>query len=503
MLILLSKRRLLTDLHAILVRANRLTLPFAFVEKVCIYARPAKLSGPMWKTLGIFSWNRRLARVCGIIAFAVLSAVPPQILAEETPVPATQPVEPPSLIPPEQSNQSAELYAPLPVAADATSTAVDSSRVDTGIPRRFHYELRFSMRGAYDDNINLSHDNRISDYYTTIEPSIMLGIGDTETRQENYLRLDYLASLFLFANHTEDNALQHVARVEGQYRINRLTLTLSQVVQVLDGADVSASNSTGGFDQRVNLDVAGRTRFNVYTTRLNAAYYLTGKTFLTLGGDYSATDYSTLISSDVISGNLFLNYNYSPKLVVGVGGTAGYNRVDAPNPDQTFEQANARLSYQITGKMDLVTSAGVEFRSFKGQGRDQYVSPVFEIGLNYLPFDGTKLSLTANRRTLNSAVLAGQDYAVTNITANIQQRLLARIYLAASVGYENSNYFSAIAGVTSNRQDDYYFVEPSIAVRMTRFWTVGAYYLHRANNSSDDAFTFHDNQVGLRTSLVF
>src|ERR1700674_703803 len=62
MLILLSKRRLLTDLHAILVRANRLTLPFAFVEKVCIYARPAKLSGPMWKTLGIFSWNPPLPR---------------------------------------------------------------------------------------------------------------------------------------------------------------------------------------------------------------------------------------------------------------------------------------------------------------------------------------------------------------------------------------------------------------------------------------------------------
>jgi hypothetical protein len=145
----------------------------------------------------------------------------------------------------------------------------------------------------------------------------------------------------------------------------------------------------------------------------------------------------------------------------------------------------------------------VEFRNFKGQGRDQYVSPVFEIGLNYMPFDGTRLSLTTNRRTLNSAVLAGQDYAVTNFTINIQQRFLSRFYLAASAGYENSDYFSALAGGSSSRQDDYFFVEPSVAIRVTRFWTVGAYYLHRANNSSADAFTFHDNQVGLRTSLVF
>ncbi len=457
----------------------------------------------MNRTAGLFCSNRRLSFAFAILAFAIFSSFVPQVFAQEALLAAAQTIEPPSLIPPEESSEPAELNPPLPVAADATSAATDNTRVDSGIPRRFHYELRFAVRGVYDDNINLSHDNRLSDYYTTIEPSIMLGFGDTEARQENYLQLDYIASLFLFADHTEDNALQHVARVEGQYHINRLTLTLSQLVQVIDGADVSAANSAGGFDQQVNLDVAGRTRFNIYTTHLNAAYYLTGKTFLSVGGDYSATDYSTLISSEVVSGNLFLNYNYSPKLVIGVGGTAGYNRVDAPNPDQTFEQANARLSYQVTGKIDLVASAGVEFRNFKGQGRDQYVSPVFEIGLNYLPFDGTKLSVTSNRRTLNSAVLAGQDYAVTNVTVNIQQRLLARVYLAASAGYENSDYFSAIAGGTSNRRDHYYFVEPSIAVRLTRFWTVGAYYQHRTNNSSVDAFSFHDNQVGLRTSLVF
>lgn len=486
------------------MRASSPALGLVFEEKVCISASSVELSRPMNPSRRDPWSNRRLAFSLAILAFAIFSAVAPNAFAQEALVASaqTQTVEPPSLIPPEEPNQALELDVPLPVAEE-TTPAADNTRIDSGIPRRFHYELRFSVRGVYDDNINLTHDNHVSDYYTTIEPSIMLGFGDTETRQENYLRLDYIASAFLFADHTENNALQHVARVEGQYRINRLTLILSQVVQVIDGADVSAANSAGGFDQQVNLDVAGRTRFNIYTTHLNAAYYLTGKTFLTLGGDYSSTDYSTLISSDVVSGNLFLNYNCSPKIVVGVGGTAGYDRVDAPSPDQTFEQANLRLSYQLTGKMDLVASGGVEFRSFNGEGRDQYVSPVFEIGLNYAPFDGTKMSLTANRRTLNSAVLAGQDYAVTNFTLNIQQRLLSRVYLAGSVGYENSDYFSAIAGGSSNRRDDYFFVEPSIAVRVTRFWTVGAYYLHRANNSSLDDFTFHDNQVGFRTSLVF
>src|SRR5205085_1971660 len=245
---------------------------------------------------------------------------------------------------------------------------------------------------------------------------------------ENYIRLDYLPAVFLFADHDENNSVQHVVRLDGQYRINRLTLNLSQMVQIMDGVDVQTQNTAGGLDQQVNLDVAGRTRFNIYSTHLNAAYYVTGKTFLSGGADYTATHYSALISSEVISGNFFVNYNYSQKIVVGVGGVAGYDRVDAPNPDQNFQQANVRLSYQATGKLDFAASAGVEFRHFEGDIRDQYVSPVFEIGVNYVPFDGTKISLTANRRTLNSAVLVGQDYSVTNVSVGIQQRMLQRLF---------------------------------------------------------------------------
>jgi len=440
-----------------------------------------------------------------LLALSLLFSFSPATFAQDVFVAVADTVEPAALIAPEQSiDLSAEVNPPLPVAtADSPSDAVHN--VDSGIPRRFHYTLGLTVRSVYDDNINLSHDNPISDYYTTIEPAVMIGFGDTDARTENYIRLDYLPAVFLFADHSENNSIQHVARVEGQYRINRLTLNLTQMVQIMDGVDVQTQSAgvAGGLDQQVNLDVAGRTRFNIYTTHLNAAYYVTGKTFLSSGADFTATHYSQLISSEVFSGNFFLNYNYSPKMVVGLGGTGGFDRVDAPNPNQTFEQVNVRFSYQLTGKIDLAASGGVEFRQFDGDMRSQYVSPVFEVGINYLPFDGTKISITANRRTLNSAVLSSQDYAVTNFTVGVQQRMFQRFYLGVNSGYENSDYFSTVATTGTTRNDDYFFVQPSIAVRVTRFWTVGAYYLHRANNSSLDAFSFHDNQVGLRTILTF
>ena len=445
----------------------------------------------------------------GVLALSILpSPASPLVAQDFTDVHlavADTTVEPTPLA---SSAQSADLAAeenpPLPVASDDSSAEnTPATSIDSGIPRRFHYELRLTVRSVYDDNINLSNTNRISDFYTTIEPSVMVGFGDTDARIENYIRLDYLPAVFLFADHSENNAVQHVARLQGQYRVNRLTLNLSQMVQIIDGVDVQGQDINGGLDQQVNLDVAGRTRFNIYTTHFNAAYYLTGKTFLSAGANYTASDYQSLISSEVFSGNVFLNYNYSPKLVIGVGGAAGRSNVDEPSPDQTFEQANVRFSYQATGKIDFAATMGVEFRHFEGDMRDQYTSPVFEMRMNYAPFDGTKIFVSANSRTLNSAVLVAQNFTVTNITVGLQQRLAQRFFIGVNGGYETSDYFSTIGSTAPSRDDNYFFVQPSIGVRVTRFWNVGAYYLRRQNDSSFDAFSFHDNQVGLRTSLEF
>ena len=108
-----------------------------------------------------------------------------------------------------------------------------------------------------------------------------------------------------------------------------------------------------------------------------------------------------------------------------------------------------------------------------------------------------------SRRTLNSAVLAGQDFASTTISLAARQRLFQRVYLGLNVGYQNSDYFSTISGISANRNDDYFFVQPTVDVMVTRFWSVGAYYVHRQNDSSFDAFTFDNNQVGFRTVLTF
>ena len=445
----------------------------------------------------VFGRERRVG--AGIAAAGLLIACAWITKAQDVPRPELSPPPDYEVIAPPQPAPSIETNSPN--ESNIRNVDANNERGYSAEPRRFQYALRLTIRGVYDDNINISQTNRISDYYVAIEPSITLGFGDIVGRQENYIRLDYIPSIFLFADHSEDDAVQHLVRLEGHHRFSRLDLTMSQDIQILDGANLSTTTDTTG--SHANLDVGARTRVNIYTTQLNASYELTGKTFLSSGLYGAVTDYPSLISSEVVSGNLFINYNYSEKVVIGLGGTGGYDSVDDPNPDQTFEQANVRLTYQATGKVSLNASGGVEFRQFENSSRGEYISPVFQIGATYQPFDGTSLSLNVNRRTLNSAVFAGQDFASTNVSVGVTQRLFQRIFLGLSLGYENDDYFSASSGVSATRRDNYYFVEPAIDIGITRFWAIGAYYLHRQNDSSLDSFGFYNNQVGLRTTLRF
>ncbi len=416
---------------------------------------------------------------------------------EPTPTPAsgtTNPApSPPSLkeiatatTPESDAPQSAELAQ---IAGEEPAT-----------PRRVRYRVGLSVREVYDDNINISQTDRREDFYTLIEPMIDVGIGQADG---NFLDLNYSPNAFIFVKHPENDALQHLITLSGQYRFPVLTLDLTQNIQILDGTGLNSATGTGTDFTRTNLDVAARTRLNIYTTRLDADYSLTGKTFLTASLGYSVSDYATLISSSVASANAYFNYTYSPKLTIGVGLAGGYDVVDLPSQDQTFEQFNVRASYELTGKVSATISAGVEFRQFSGSNSGDNGSPVFDGNLFYQPFDGTTIALSFNRRTLNSATLGGQDFYSTSVILSARQRFLQRVYLGLSVGYENSTYFSTSNDLVSTRTDDYYFIQASLDLDLTRFWSVGIYYFYRQSDSSLAGFSFYDNQFGLRTSLTF
>src|SRR5256886_6151469 len=388
---------------------------------------------------------------------------------------------------------------PLPageISRPSREVQVETNPVNENF-RRFRYNVGVTVREVYDDNINISSTNRTSDSFTVIEPAIHLGFGDS-AGGFNYLTFDYIASVYFFAEQTERNGVEHLIHLAGQHDFGHLILGLSQDVRILDGTNLSSlSNTTGA---QANTDVGRATRVNTYTTTVNANYDLTGKLFLSSQLGYAISDYETLISSQVASGNIYINYVYSPKLVIGLGATGGVNSSDGPTSDETFEQMNVRANYIVSGKISLSISGGIEFRQFGG---GDSVSPVYEIAGSYRPFENTTVTIAGSRHTNSSASLGGQDYSETTISLTFSQRLFSRVNFGLGIGYTNSEYLSATTGTATARSDDYFYIEPSIDVDITRYWSIGFYYLYRQDSSTLALFSFYDNQFGVRTSLTF
>jgi hypothetical protein len=152
--------------------------------------------------------------------------------------------------------------------------------------------------------------------------------------------------------------------------------------------------------------------------------------------------------------------------------------------------------------LGVYASAGAEFRQFDGN-RSTYTTPVFEVGVTHQPFEGTTINLAAGRRIYNSGFQPNEDFADTYVVGRFQQRLFHRLYFGLGGGYENSGYFATSRNVSAPRNDDYWFIEPSLDVLITRWLSAGVYYLHREDSSNIDFFSFDDNQVGVRATARF
>ncbi len=414
--------------------------------------------------------------------------------------PPAETTPPPEVVPPDLVNPvEAPVYQVIQPPSNSPIVELNGQQV-AETPRRFHYSFQLVVRGVHDDNINLTQTHQSSDFYTSIEPTISLGLGAIGEDQTNFLAFVYAPNVFIFTRNSSADAFQHVIHLAGQRQFAKLTLNAVEDIQILDSTNLTSLTDTTG--RQANVDVGQRTRVNIFNTKVGASYDLSSKTFLSGSANYQVYDYPALISSETVSGSLFWNYNYGAKIVVGVGGSAGFNTTESSTSDQYYQQGSLHLSYQATGKLSFSGTAGLEVREFGG-GRGEYISPVFTLEGSYLPFDGTSISISGSRQTQNSAAISGSDFSSTKIDLVLRQRFLQRIFLGLNAGYTNDDYFSTTSTADVSRTDNYYYFQASVDLNVTRFWTVGAYYLHREDNSSAGNFKFSDNQVGGRSSLSF
>jgi hypothetical protein len=341
---------------------------------------------------------------------------------------------------------------------------------------------------VYDDNIFISNKDRKGDVIFNIAGGLALELGDYREMEDNYLLLEYIAAGYFFSKYTTQNSFGQNASLLGQYRFNQLAVQLESTYQYINGAQRQVGGFTTrnllynalrfiyDYSEKTSFDLEFNQQSNIYDSPYNSSYY-----YNLVGG---------------------FDYRVMPKLRLGLEGIVGFVTADN-NPDQTYQIANARVKYDLTGKVALKATGGVQFTQYATGGEPMRVSPVFSVGGEYLPFTNTALSLVAYRNLQVSPSLSRQDYWATGVELGITQTIAQRVRLGVATGYENDTYVPNTVRTRANRVDNYYFIRPSISYSFLKYLTATAFYLHRFNDSTLERDTWYDNQVGFELSAAF
>jgi hypothetical protein len=190
----------------------------------------------------------------------------------------------------------------------------------------------------------------------------------------------------------------------------------------------------------------------------------------------------------------WLNYQFWPRLDAAVGVGGGYDNVDA-SPDMSFEQLQGRVNWRATDKISFQLHGGVEDRQFLSGGAASLINPVFGAAIQYQPFEYTKISLAGDRVVSASYLQNIQVTESTIFSAGLNQRLLGKLFLDLSGGYQTIKYVASNSSVSA-RTDDFDYLNAQLSCVFLKRGTIAVFYQISRDDSSQPGFSFTSHQVG-------
>ena len=263
---------------------------------------------------------------------------------------------------------------------------------------------------------------------------------------------------------------------------------------------------TFGFSQNFTytsspqVQTGAQTDQQTYTTSLSASRSLNSKMSVDLGISQALNFPSDFQSTREWSTMDWLNYEFWPRLNVGLGAGAGY--VDT-TPDTIFEQLQGRVNWRATDKVSFGINGGPQFTQFTEGGGKPLINPIFGASVQYQPFDHTQLSLSASEAVNSSYYYQNQVTETTSVNASLNQRLFEKFFLNVSGGYNWESYTAAASGATANSSSDYYSVNVSLNTTFFKRVSASVFYNYSENITVQSGLAFSSNQVGFNVGYQY
>ena len=400
----------------------------------------------------------------------------------------------PATVPPTPEDVAPQITAPTtPDEAEALDQTIyggdeaadEAAAEPVAQGRSWKVNLHASAGTRYDNNIFIASTGKQADIVTGVTAGAGLTLGDFTDKKGNYLIADYTGIGEFFERHTNQDAYEQNASLEGKVNLAHLTIQGNFSFQDLSEEDI---------------DVGTRTQQDISFGSLAVRYDISDKSYVEATGQVTLDDYQTYLDSNDERGGLSFNYLPDPDLTVGLGVMAGVLHVE-DSGSQPYEQLLASAKMNVTDKFTLIADAGIENRQLVNGG--SLTTPVFQLTADYKPFEGLDLSLTGYRQVVNSASYSGYDYISTGVTANVRYELSSRFSVLMGGGYVNMNYKDSSGAAGISRDDDYFYVRPAFRYTASQYWNVELYYLYSEDDSTLATSSFNDTQVGLTFTFAF
>ena len=366
-----------------------------------------------------------------------------------------------------------------------TVFAPDFAGGDTGLPQPFQYgplivRPHMDYAFSYGNGILAQPTNHQDTATHQISPGILVQYGSHWT-------LDYTPTIRLYSNRQFKDGVDHALALVGGTQYEDWNFGLSQNV---------------AYSTQPTMETGAQTEQEAFGTGLSASHLLNDKMSLDLGLNQNFSYADQLQNSREWSTMDWVNYLFTPRLSVGVGAGFGYVNVDF-GPDQTYEQFQARVKWRATDKLSLQLSGGGEDRQYSGSSAADSIAPIFTGSIQYLPFDNTRISVSASR-SVSASLIPGSDTTSTSLGASVNQRLFKKFSLDVGASYNLSKYVAietiSIFGFNfpylQNRTDDYYSFSVRLSHPFLRRGTWGVFYQYNDNQSSSQGLSYRGSQFG-------
>lgn len=383
--------------------------------------------------------------------------------------------------------------------------------------RRRLWRIRPVVGVAYaqDSNIYLSNTNAISSSIYSVAAGGSFELGDYRDRKGNYLVLDYLGIGYVFGSASAQNCYNQLASFLGQYTWNKLRGQFQSQYQNLNGA----SRQVGNF-----------MKSTLYYNALRFLYDYSEKTSLDLEFSQRSNIYPDFYDSYFNQVTIGSDYRITEKVKLGMESILGSNPAEQ-SPTRYYQILNGRIHYDLTGKLALNSTFGIQGSQYASGGAPFRATPVLSLGADYKLFADAKdgglatgrsvqgnlmgggrmreifsdssISLNIYRNQQNSPNFQGQDYLATGMEIAFNKSFGRHWKANISLGYENDTYIANQQGVTADRVDNYFFAKPGITYRFLKYMELTIFYERSLNNSTQSTFTWVDNRIGMELKSAF